>query len=98
MNRKILISGTVLGILATILGAFASHGLKDHIDTEAIATFETGVRYQMYHALLLLVVGGTSFVGNGSKRWVLILVVVGLIFFSGSIYGLATKKFIFNMI
>ena len=91
MNKKLLITGAVLGILGIILGAFAAHGLEKLVDTDAIKSFETGVRYQMYHAFLLLIIGSTSFVGLKSKKIIFYLVVIGLIFFSGSIYGLATN-------
>jgi uncharacterized membrane protein YgdD (TMEM256/DUF423 family) len=91
MNKKILITGSVLGILGIILGAFAGHGLEKLVDTDAINTFETGVRYQMYHAFFLLMLGGTSFVSLKTKKVVFYLVLIGLLFFSGSIYGLATN-------
>ena len=57
MNRTILLTGTVFGLLAIGLGAFGAHGLEKLVDAEAIDTFETGVRYQMYHALFLLFLG-----------------------------------------
>ena len=92
MNKKILITGTVLGILGIILGAFAAHGLEDKITTDAIATFETGVRYQMYHALFLLIIGFGTFLSSKAKKAIWILLIFGLLFFSGSIYGLATNE------
>ena len=92
MNKKLLITGATLGILGIILGAFAAHGLEKLIDTDAIKSFETGVRYQIYHAFLLLILGGTSFVSLKSKKIIFYLVIIGLIFFSGSIYGLATNE------
>lgn len=92
MNKKILIAGTVLGLLGIILGAFAAHGLKKIVDVNAINTFETGVRYQIYHAFFLLILGGTSFISLKTKKTVFYLVLVGLLFFSGSIYGLATNE------
>ena len=91
MNKRLLITGSVLGILGIILGAFAAHGLKQLVDVEALKSFETGVRYQLYHAFLLLILGGTSFVNTKVKRSILYLVIIGLVFFSGSIYGLATN-------
>ena len=91
MNKTFLIIGSILGILGIILGAFAAHGLKDLIDADAIKSFETAVRYQLYHAFLLLILGGTSFLNVKSKKVILYLVVIGLIFFSGSIYGLSTN-------
>lgn len=91
MNKKILVAGSILGILGIILGAFAAHGLEKLVDADAIKTFETGVRYQIYHAFFLLILGGTSFVNLKTKKIVFYLVLVGLLFFSGSIYGLATN-------
>ncbi|MDG4715964.1 DUF423 domain-containing protein [Winogradskyella marincola] len=92
MNKNILIGGSILGILGIILGAFAAHGLEKLVDAEAINTFETGVRYQIYHAFFLLILGGTSFVNVKVKKVVFYLVLVGVLFFSGSIYGLATNE------
>ena len=57
MNRTILLVGTAMGMLAIVLGAFAAHGLEKLVDAQAIDTFETGVKYQMYHALFLLFLG-----------------------------------------
>lgn len=91
MNKKLLVVGAILGILAVILGAFAAHGLEKIVDDKAIKSFETGVRYQMYHAFLLLILGSTSFLNLKLKKTVFYLVIIGLIFFSGSIYGLATN-------
>ncbi len=91
MNNKLLITGSVLGIFGIILGAFAAHGLEKLVDADAIKSFETGVRYQMYHAFLLLILGSTSFLSLKSKKIIFYLVLFGLIFFSGSIYGLATN-------
>ena len=62
MNKKLLVTGAILGILGIILGAFAAHGLEKLVDSDAIKTFETGVRYQIYHAFFLLILGSTSFV------------------------------------
>ncbi|MCT4630626.1 DUF423 domain-containing protein [Winogradskyella sp.] len=92
MNKKILITGSILGALGIILGAYAAHGLGKIVDADAVKTFETGVRYQIYHAFFLLILGGTSFVKSGAKKIIFYLVLIGLIFFSGSIYGLATNE------
>lgn len=91
MNKKVLISGGILGVLAVLIGAFAAHGLKSIISIEAIQSFETGVRYQMYHAFLLLYVGGSSMLSLKAKKTIFYLVIVGVLCFSGSIYGLATN-------
>ena len=92
MNKKILILGAALGILAIVLGAFGAHGLEKLIDLEAQQTFETGVRYQMYHALFLLLIGSISIVTPKAKKAIFYLVFLGVVFFSGSIYGLATNS------
>lgn len=91
MNKTIFITATLLGMLAIILGAFAAHGLKALIPVASQQTFETGVRYQMYHAFFLFFVGSLNVISNKTKRIILYLVIIGLIFFSGSIYGLATN-------
>ncbi|EDP71177.1 hypothetical protein FBALC1_01797 [Flavobacteriales bacterium ALC-1] len=92
MNKKLLITGSVLGILGIALGAFAAHGLEKLVGADAIKTFETGVRYQIYHAFFLLIIGSSSFVNLKLKKIILYLVIIGVIFFSGSIYGLATNE------
>jgi uncharacterized membrane protein YgdD (TMEM256/DUF423 family) len=92
MNKKLLITGSVLGIISIVLGAFASHGLEKLVAKDAIETFQVGVRYQMYHALLLLFVGNSSKISSKSKYWIFILILIGVILFSGSIYGLSTNE------
>lgn len=91
MNKTILVTAAVMGFLAVILGAFGAHGLKRLVDANAVSTFETGVRYQMYHALLLLFVGSTAYLTPNAKNWVFYSVLIGVVLFSGSIYGLATN-------
>lgn len=101
MNKTILVTASILGIFSIILGAFGAHALKELIPFESQQTFETGVRYQMFHALLLLFIGTTNLVQQKTKKIIYYLVVVGLILFSGSIYGLATNElstFNFNSI
>lgn len=92
MNKKILIAGAILGLLSIVLGAFASHGLEKVITKDAIETFQVGVRYQMYHALLLLFIGSASSVQLKSKKIIFWLTILGVILFSGSIYGLSTNE------
>lgn len=91
MNKTILVTAAILGILSIILGAFAAHGLKKVISPEAINTFETGVKYQMYHAIFLLFVGSSTYILDSYKKTIFYLVLIGLVFFSGSIYALATN-------
>ncbi|MEK8179308.1 DUF423 domain-containing protein [Flavobacterium buctense] len=91
MERKITGVAVVLGMTAIILGAFGAHALKKQLTVEELITFETGVKYQLYHALFLLFLGVTTLVTEKSKKTIFQLVVLGVIFFSGSIYVLATK-------
>ena len=91
MNKTIFISGIFFGALAIILGAFGSHTLGEMLDSKALSTFETGVRYQMYHALFLLVLGSLNGISHRARMQVFYLVVLGVVFFSFSIYFLATN-------
>ncbi len=90
MNRKILFTASLLGIIAIVLGAFGAHSLKEVLTTEQLNTFETGVKYQMYHALFLLFLGNSNSITEKMKKYVLNLILFGVILFSGSIYLLAT--------
>ena len=92
MNKIILVTASILGMLAIALGAFASHGLRGSISVESLQTFETGVRYQMYHAIVLLFVGIAGVFSVKTKRILYYLILIGVLFFSGSIYGLATNE------
>ena len=92
MERKIISTAAFFGMTAVILGAFGAHALKKELDLEQLATFETGVKYQMYHALFLLFVGLSNSLSEQKKKAIFYLVVFGIIFFSGSIYLLATDR------
>lgn len=74
--------GAVLALLAVALGAFGAHALKDIVTPERLQTFETGVRYQMYHALALLVMSVLP-LNHDRAAW---LILLGTIIFSGSLY------------
>lgn len=91
MNKTILITASILGVTGIILGAFGAHGLKELVSVEAQQTFETGVRYQMYHAFFLLFIGSLSAIQQKFKKIIFYLTLTGVILFSGSIYGLATN-------
>ena len=92
MNKIIIFTACILGMLAVILGAYAAHGLEKLINAESVETFKTGVQYQMYHALFLLLLGVIDKVSLKTKKLVFVLVIIGLVFFSGSIYGLSTYE------
>lgn len=91
MEKKIIQTGAIFGMIAIILGAFGAHALKKVLTIEELATFETGVKYQMYHALFLLFIG-LSHLAEKTKKTIYFLVLFGVVFFSGSIYCLATNS------
>ncbi len=92
MNNKIITTAAFFGMTAIILGAFGAHALKKVLNVDQLATFETGVKYQMYHALFLLFIGLNAQIADKVKKTILILTILGVIFFSGSIYLLATDS------
>src|SRR6476469_8292046 len=91
MERRIIATAAFFGMTAVILGAFGAHMLKNLLDTANLATFETGVRYQFYHAILLLFIG-ISAMPEKAKKLIFYFCVVGIVLFSGSIYMLATDS------
>jgi uncharacterized membrane protein YgdD (TMEM256/DUF423 family) len=89
MHKGFLRTAAILGLLAVTLGAFGAHGLKQIVPPEAIATFETGVRYQFYHALALLAAGMLfEKFPLRSIRYAGICFITGIVLFSGSLYAL----------
>ena len=92
MDKKTISTGAIFGMIAIILGAFGAHALKNVLTIEALSTFETGVKYQMYHALFLLFIGTLDELSQKAKKIIYNLVVFGVLFFSGSIYLLATNS------
>ncbi|RDY59505.1 DUF423 domain-containing protein [Flagellimonas nanhaiensis] len=94
MNKTILLTGILLGMLAIIFGAFGAHGLEKLVEQNAVDTFETGVRYQMYHALFLLFLGLWDGIGKKQKKFVFWSVVLGVLLFSFSIYLLAMNSLV----
>lgn len=92
MNKTIFVTASVLGLLAVLLGAFGAHGLQKIVDAKAVTSFETGVRYQMYHAFFLYVLGFLPGLSDRVKQSVFYLVIVGIVLFSFSIYLLAINS------
>jgi len=87
-SNSSLFLGALLGGLAVGLGAFGAHAMKGTYDEVALQTFETGVRYQMYHALALVGCGALGAAGYRT-RTAAALFVLGTALFSGSLFGLA---------
>lgn len=92
MNKTIFCTGVFFGVLAVVLGAFGAHGLGNLLSSGEIETFKTGVTYQMYHALLLLILGSVKSIPEEKKKLVYYFIVSGIVFFSFSIYLLATSS------
>ena len=90
MDRTFLLIGGCSGFIAVALGAFGAHGLRSRMSAEMLAVFETGVRYQMYHTLALLIVALAAARLDGwlirAAGW---LFTSGIVVFSGSLYVLA---------
>ncbi len=91
-DKKIVVTASLLAAVTIAIGAFGAHGLKELVDTQALSSFETGVRYQMYHVLALLVVGFATGIPSKTRKWVFWFFLLGILFFSGSIYLLALKS------
>ncbi|WP_109302314.1 DUF423 domain-containing protein [Aquimarina sp. AU474] len=86
MNKTILITGAVMALIAVLLGAFGAHGLEKLVDTDSIASFTTGVRYQMYHAIVCIILGNMTVLSSSSQKRIFYLFIGGITLFSGSIY------------
>ncbi len=86
MTPQILIAtGALFGMLSIILGAFGAHALKKTLSTDQLHSFEVGVKYQMYHAIVLLTLGYGQGPMTAPIYWCF---TIGIILFSFSIYGL----------
>ncbi|WP_139958537.1 DUF423 domain-containing protein [Flavicella sediminum] len=86
--NKLLSFSIILGAIGIILGAFGAHALKGILTEQSMASFETGVRYQMYHVLLLVGVNLATVLSDRTKKQVSSLILLGIFFFSGSIYAI----------
>lgn len=88
MNQFALLFATVFGLTAIVFGAFGAHLLKKKLSTDQLTSFETGVKYQMYHAIVLLILGLQSAFQSALQNYSLYFFVIGVFLFSFSIYGL----------
>lgn len=87
-GRVLAVAGLLLA-LATVLGAFGAHGLKAQLSPDRMEIYETAVRYHFFHALGLLGIGLTlRFVDTRPIRWAALLILAGVVLFSGSLYAL----------
>ena len=86
--KRNLIFTALLGCITIVLGAFGAHALQDVLSLSELKSFETGVRYQMYHVIVLLFVNTYSGFTLKSKNRISYLFFMGILFFSGSIYAI----------
>src|SRR6185436_9198383 len=90
MDRTFMFAGALMGFVGVGLGAFGAHALRGRLSPDMLAVFETGVRYQMYHAFAVLVVAAAAARFDGwlvrAAGWAFTL---GIVLFSGSLYALA---------
>lgn len=93
MKTITLIVGALYGLLSVVLGAFGAHAFKKILSVERLESFETGVRYQMYAAFFLLIVGYILKFDTSSQKWISLLMIFGTILFSFSIYFLSFQDY-----
>ena len=89
LDKNITLTACLLGAITIVLGAFGAHSLKALVSEDMITIFETGVRYQMYHVVVLLVIGLSTPISEKTKRWVFRFFLFGILLFSGSLYILS---------
>ena len=91
MSKVFIILGSLNAFLAVALGAFGAHGLQNKLTEQMLATYETGVKYHMMHALGLILIGIISRYTSGSVliNWSGWLICAGIVLFSGSLYLLS---------
>ncbi|MEO9501990.1 DUF423 domain-containing protein [Nonlabens ulvanivorans] len=92
MVKKLLIVGIIYALTAVVLGALGAHALEKYLTIDQLKSFETGVRYQMYHALALILLASIPIISDKTKKVVFYLFASGVILFSISIYLLTTTS------
>lgn len=92
MSQIALIFGSFFGCTAIILGAFGAHLLKKKLNLEQLQSFETGVKYQMYHAIVLLILGFQMDIAATVDAYIIYALIIGTFLFSFSIYGLVLSS------
>lgn len=85
-------TGAIFGALGIIIGAFGAHALKKIFNEEQLKNFETGVKYQMYHALLLVIIGFNIQYITSYENLLFYSLTFGIVLFSFSIYGLCISS------
>lgn len=93
MKQFVLVIASIYGMLSVVLGAFGAHAFKKILAPEKLISFDTGVRYQMYHAIVLLIIGLTLSFTSSLEKWSAICFIIGVSLFSFSIYFLAFSEY-----
>jgi len=94
MNRQIIITASLLGLLAVIAGAFGAHALKALISTQQLDVWHTAVQYQFYHVFALLFLATLARQNSRMVKASYYLFTFGIVLFSGSLYLLACRDLI----
>ncbi|WP_397444497.1 DUF423 domain-containing protein [Polaribacter sp. R77954] len=92
MSQLALITGAIFGLLSVIFGAFGAHLLKKKLTQDQLQSFETGVKYQMYHAIVILVLGFQLNISATINAYIIYAFIIGTFLFSFSIYGLVLSS------
>jgi uncharacterized membrane protein YgdD (TMEM256/DUF423 family) len=92
MSQLALITGAIFGLLSVIFGAFGAHLLKKKLNQDQLQSFETGVKYQMYHAIVLLILGFQLNIAATINAYIIYAFIIGTFLFSFSIYGLVLSS------
>ena len=87
MNKNLMITA-FLGMMAMVLGAFAAHAFKGILSSDAMESLMTGIRYQIYHVIVLLFTNTYQGLSSQLKNQISVCFFVGILFFSGSIYAI----------
>ncbi|MGZ3767329.1 MAG: DUF423 domain-containing protein [Mucilaginibacter sp.] len=91
MNRQIIITAAIFGLLAVVSGAFAAHGLQPLLSPRQLQIWHTGVQYQFYHVFALLFLSTFASPRTSLSKAAYYFFTFGIVFFSGSLYLLACK-------
>src|SRR5690606_20379935 len=92
MNKRIILTGALFGLIAVIFGAFGAHSLEGKINESSIENWKTAVNYQFYHTFAILYLSSFSRAKNGLINFSFISFVVGILLFCGSLYLLTTRE------
>lgn len=93
MKQIVLVIGGIYGMLSIILGAFGAHAFTNLLTPDKLDSFEVGVRYQMYHAIVLLIIGLFLNLETSIEKWTAWSIIIGTFLFSVSIYLLAFAEY-----